>query len=1046
MTRASTPFAPAIFFFGGPSLHSARLRVCGKFWQSFPQSRRFVPLVGDVVGKPFLWAPDFEMRDFLMGPVCFCGVGFKDVLHVLRDCPDSSTALRQAGFANSLLSVDQATVVDWLGFAASSLSLSSFALLLSILWGLWRRRNTWVHERSLNPLHLVVKDAVLLCLDYASASASTQVPLPVAVDPPVGPVPVHGPASTVEDSALFAGLEFAIANAWPSALIESDAAVLVNKLHRPTANLSLLGDMLAPSCALLVANAAGLRVGFASRLANIAAHTLASWACHNNDRFSPCTLFFAWKAFIVQCCAFGMGSIGPWALTVSPLGSCQTFGPSAPGDVDSILEVPISSDRADTLVWVDHDSGLYTVRSGYLFLRRPPSPLGPPPRLWKILAKLPTIPKVRSFGWRCGREALPMGSRLRDAGLSDGACSTLVVEDAVLLCLDYVSASASTQVPPPAAADPPSLVVLRRSLFMALLQLWRTLLFCGPRVLFAGLEFAIANAWPSALIESDAAVLPVKRKAPQDQAAPQPPLKKKKVPSTSTATPPVRPPTPEEREEHAIPHANTAASVPKPPAMTATASKRTLTRKDKGKAPVRASPRAPAPEATVELDSDDDHDDDMPDAPPPPAPPMEPTIPRRRIKRKANRNISTADLAAEENVASEAEDDGSSTTPEETLNPNPPSRKARYKRVATKQTPNKTTDPEEREEHAIPHADTAASVPKPPAMTATASKRTLTRKDKGKAPVRASPRAPAPEATVELDSDDDHDDDMPDAPPPPAPPMEPTIPRRRIKRKANRNISTADLAAEENVASEAEDDGSSTTPEETLNPNPPSSKARYKRVATKQTPNELFHTAQPVKRKAPQDQAAPHPPLKKKKVPSTSTATPPVRPPTPEEREEHAIPHADTAASVPKPPAKTATASKRTLTRKDKGKAPVQASPRAPAPEATVELDSDDDHDDDMPDAPPPPAPPMEPTIPRRRIKRKANRNISTADLAAEENVASEAEDDGSSTTPEETLNPNPPSSKARYKREAVARIEKEEMLQHSRKDDEHKDIAALVH
>ncbi|KAL4364106.1 hypothetical protein GQ457_04G017260 [Hibiscus cannabinus] len=29
---------------------------------------------------------------------------------------------------------------------------------------------------------------------------------------------------------------------------------------------------------------------------------------------------------------------------------------------------------------------------------------------------------------------------------------------------------------------------------------------------------------------------------------------------------------------------------------------------------------------------------------------------------------------------------------------------------------------------------------------------------------------------------------------------------------------------------------------------------------------------------------------------------------------------------------------------------------------------------------------------------------------------------------------------------EAVARIEKEEMLQHSRKDDEHKDTAALVH
>ncbi|KAL4297910.1 hypothetical protein GQ457_12G014300 [Hibiscus cannabinus] len=100
------------------------------------------------------------------------------------------------------------------------------------------------------------------------------------------PVPVHGPASTVEFSALFAGLEFSIANGWPSALIESDAAVLVNKLHRPTVDLSLLGDLLAPFRALLAASDGCLRVGFASRSANSAAHALASWACHNDNVLS----------------------------------------------------------------------------------------------------------------------------------------------------------------------------------------------------------------------------------------------------------------------------------------------------------------------------------------------------------------------------------------------------------------------------------------------------------------------------------------------------------------------------------------------------------------------------------------------------------------------------------------------------------------------------------------------------------------------------------------------------------------------------------------
>ncbi|KAK8601341.1 hypothetical protein V6N12_051178 [Hibiscus sabdariffa] len=117
-------------------------------------------------------------------------------------------------------------------------------------------------------------------------------------------------------------------------------------------------------------------------------------------------------------------------------------------------------------------------------------------------------------------------------------------------------------------------------------------------------------------------------------------------------------------------------------------------------------------------------------------------------------------------------------------------------------------------------------------------------------------------------------------------------------------------------------------------------------------PNELFHPAQPTKKRTPQEQATQQPPLTKKKAPSTSTATPPTRPPVPEERAEPTTPLGDTAASAPKPPTKTATATKRSLTRKEKGKAPVKTTPRAPAPEPTVELDSDDDKDGEMPDAP----------------------------------------------------------------------------------------------
>ncbi|KAK8510795.1 hypothetical protein V6N12_009637 [Hibiscus sabdariffa] len=148
-----------------------------------------------------------------------------------------------------------------------------------------------------------------------------------------------------------------------------------------------------------------------------------------------------------------------------------------------------------------------------------------------------------------------------------------------------------------------------------------------------------------------------------------------------------RPPALEEHADPAIPHAHTPASTPKPSAKNTTATRCTRTRKDKGKAPAKPNPQTPAPEATFELDSTDDEEEEMPDAPQPPAPAFDTSVPRCRFKRKANRNISTADLATKD-VASDAEEDNSSsTTPEETPMTSPPQSKARYKRVASKQTP-----------------------------------------------------------------------------------------------------------------------------------------------------------------------------------------------------------------------------------------------------------------------------------------------------------------------------------------------------------------------
>ncbi|KAL4284014.1 hypothetical protein GQ457_16G019040 [Hibiscus cannabinus] len=248
------------------------------------------------------------------GACPLCGASLEDTLHALRDCPHSSLALRQASFDTPLLSSGHDSAVGWLDF------------------GLWRRRNTWVHERTLYPLHLVVNNAVSLCHDYVSAFAPPPTPptdaAPTAAVPPrwrppptgsvkinvdgafllsallgaIGvlardsssvvlggfarPVPAIGPASAVEASALLAGLEYAIARGWTSVLVESDATVLVNKLHRPTPDLSLLGGLLAPSRNLIAASRGCLRVAFAPRSANSTAHTLAYWACQYNDVIS----------------------------------------------------------------------------------------------------------------------------------------------------------------------------------------------------------------------------------------------------------------------------------------------------------------------------------------------------------------------------------------------------------------------------------------------------------------------------------------------------------------------------------------------------------------------------------------------------------------------------------------------------------------------------------------------------------------------------------------------------------------------------------------
>ncbi|KAK8628129.1 hypothetical protein V6N13_063841 [Hibiscus sabdariffa] len=128
------------------------------------------------------------------------------------------------------------------------------------------------------------------------------------------------------------------------------------------------------------------------------------------------------------------------------------------------------------------------------------------------------------------------------------------------------------------------------------------------------------------MVENFQAQLNHIQKTSEEHPTPQAPPTKKHVASTSTATPQTHLHVPDERATTQVP---------------------------------------PAPaQATVESDSAAE-DEEIPDAPQPPAPAFDTSVSRRHLKRKANRNISMVDLATEDNVASdEEEDNGSSTTPE----------------------------------------------------------------------------------------------------------------------------------------------------------------------------------------------------------------------------------------------------------------------------------------------------------------------------------------------------------------------------------------------
>lgn len=88
----------------------------------------------------------------------------------------------------------------------------------------------------------------------------------------------------------------------------------------------------------------------------------------------------------------------------------------------TIMDIPVSkTDIEDRLVWKKSDNGIYNVRKEYQSLTKEDLPSS---HDWDAFWKLPCIPKILLFGWKCLNNSLPLGANLFVKKFSiDGSCA-----------------------------------------------------------------------------------------------------------------------------------------------------------------------------------------------------------------------------------------------------------------------------------------------------------------------------------------------------------------------------------------------------------------------------------------------------------------------------------------------------------------------------------------------------------------------------------------------------------------------------------------------
>ncbi|KAK8515186.1 hypothetical protein V6N12_019234 [Hibiscus sabdariffa] len=229
------------------------LHVCGRFWRNSLRSRKCSPSGGVVAGMPSLWslASGTQACPLVLAPFVIVGLrtpfmlsATAQIRYWLFDKPvllrPSSLQVRHRRRIGLTFLRLLSPRARWL---CSSPSFGAFGG--DKIRGCMSVRSTPCHWSS-----KVLFRSAMTMHPHPLPPRPSPPPLPPSMAPApyravlggfARPVPVSGPASSVEASALYADLEFATARGWTSACVESDAATLVNKIHHPTPDLYLLG-------------------------------------------------------------------------------------------------------------------------------------------------------------------------------------------------------------------------------------------------------------------------------------------------------------------------------------------------------------------------------------------------------------------------------------------------------------------------------------------------------------------------------------------------------------------------------------------------------------------------------------------------------------------------------------------------------------------------------------------------------------------------------------------------------------------------------------